>query len=120
MARCRRCLSRGGWTLGGRLRIAIGEPRTPVVGALFDSRSGRNQPIRGAHNGVRLPMFFAADVRAERRFALGGVRGAIHVELQNLTGRANPEEIICSADFSERGYLTGLPLLAIGGVRLER
>lgn len=112
---------RGPWTLGGRVRLATGEPRTEVIGAFFDSRSGRYQPIRGAHNGVRLPAFLAADVRAERRFALAGaVRGAAYLEIQNLTGRANAEEIIYSADFSQRGYLTGLPLLAVGGVRVER
>jgi TonB dependent receptor len=112
---------RGGWTLGGRVRVTTGEPRTPVIGAFFDARSGRYQPIRGAHNGERLPRFFAADLRGERRFALGGaVRGAAYVEVQNLTGRANAEEIIHSADFAQRGHLTGLPLLAITGVRIER
>ena len=111
----------GAWTLGSRVRIASGEPRTAVVGAFFDSRSGRFQPIRGIHNDARLPAFFAADLRAERRFTIsGGVRGAAYLEIQNLTGRANAEEIIYSADFAQRGYLTGLPLLAIGGVRVER
>jgi TonB dependent receptor/Carboxypeptidase regulatory-like domain len=112
---------RGPWTLGGRLRLASGEPRTAVIGAFFDSRSGRFQPIRGTHNAARLPAFFAADLRAERRFAIAGdVRGAVYLEVQNLTGRANPEELIYRADFAQRGYLTGLPLLAIGGVRIER
>ncbi|HEX4422971.1 MAG TPA: TonB-dependent receptor [Kofleriaceae bacterium] len=111
----------GPWTLGGRLRLATGEPRTAVIGAFFDSRSGRFQPIVGPHNGTRLPTFFAADVRGERRFAItGGVRGAVYLEIQNLTDRANAEEIIYNADFSQHGYLTSLPLLAIGGVRIER
>lgn len=105
----------GAWNLGGRVRIATGEPRTDVIGAFFDSRSGRFQPIRGEHNGVRLPTFFAADLRAERKFT----HGAVYVEVQNLTGRANAEEIIYSADYAMRGYLTGLPLLAIAGVRIE-
>jgi hypothetical protein len=110
----------GGWTLGGRVRVSTGEPRTGVLGALFDSRSGRFQPIRGAQNGERLPVFFAADLRAERRFPLGSARGAAYLEVQNMTGRANAEEIIYSADFAQHSYLTGLPLLAIVGVRIER
>ncbi|MBC7973563.1 MAG: hypothetical protein H7138_01165, partial [Myxococcales bacterium] len=65
------------------------------------------------------PMFVAADLRGERRGVLGGVRGAAYLEVQNLTGRANPEEIIYSADFAQRGYLTGLPLVAIAGIRIE-
>jgi hypothetical protein len=69
---------------------------------------------------VRLPAFFAADVRAERRFRVAPLRAAAYLEIQNLTSRSNAEEIIYSADFSATGYLTSLPLLAIAGVRIER
>ena len=110
----------GPWTVGGRLRLSTGEPRTAVIGAFFDSRSGRFQPIRGEHNATRLPAFFAVDVRAERRFQIGTVKAAVYLEIQNLTDRANPEEIIYNADFTQKGYLTSLPLLAVGGLRLER
>lgn len=111
---------RGPWNVGARVRISTGEPRTDVIGSFYDSRSGRFQPIRGPHNGVRLPMFFAADLRGERKFPLASVRAAVYIEVQNLTGRANAEEIIYSADFTMRSYLTGLPLLAIAGVRIEQ
>ncbi len=111
---------RGAWSIGGRVRVSTGEPRTAVIGSFFDSRSGRFQPIRGEHNGDRLPTYFAADVRGERRLSLGrGVRGAIYLEIQNLTSRSNAEEIIYSADFSQQSFLTSLPLLAIAGGRLE-
>ncbi len=111
---------RGAWSIGGRVRFATGEPRTAVLGSFFDSRSGRFQPIRGDHNGVRLPVYFAADLRGERRFAIHHtVRGALYLELQNLTSRSNAEEIIYSADFSQQSFLTSLPLLAIAGVRIE-
>lgn len=109
----------GPWTLGSRVRLATGEPRTAVIGTFFDSRNGRFQPIRGDHNGIRVPTYFAADLRAERRLPLGRIHGAIFVEIQNLTGRRNAEELIYSADFAQRGYLTSLPFLAIAGVRLE-
>ncbi len=111
----------GPWTLGGRVRVSTGEPRTAVLGSFFDSRSGRFQPIRGEHNGVRLPTFFAADVRGERAFDLGsGTKGTLYLEIQNLTSRSNAEEIIYSADFAQQSFLTSLPLLAIAGVRIER
>jgi len=109
----------GPWTLGGRVRVSTGEPRTGVLGAFFDARSGRFQPIRGDNNGVRLPVFFAADLRAERALVLGPTRAAAYLEVQNLTNRANAEELIYSADFSQQGYLTSLPLLAIAGLRIE-
>jgi hypothetical protein len=109
----------GDWTLGARVRYATGEPRTPVIGAFFDSESGRYQPILGAQNSVRLPAFFAADLRAERRFPVGRIHAAVYVEVQNLTDRANAEEIIYNADYSQKAYLTSLPILAIAGLRLS-
>ena len=110
----------GPWTIGGRVRVSTGEPRTAVLGSFFDSRSGRFQPIRGEHNGVRLPTFFAADLRVERRFGFGCTRTGIYLEIQNLTSRANAEELIYSADFQAQSYLTSLPLLAIAGLRIEQ
>ena len=111
---------RGPWTIGGRVRFATGEPRTGVIGTFFDTRTGRYDPIRGAHNGERLPAYVAADLRGERRLVVGAWRAAIYVEVQNLTNRANAEEIIYNADFTQKGYLTGLPILAIVGARNER
>ena len=101
------------------MRVASGEPRTDVVGAYFDSRSGRYQPIRGPIDGVRLPAFFAADLRGERRLRLGGGRLTASLELQNLTDRANAEELVYSADFTDRGLLAGLPFLALLGLQVE-
>ncbi len=110
---------RGPWSLGGRMRFATGEPRTSVVGAFFDARSGRFQPIRGNQNDVRLPAFFAIDARVQRSFAVGHGTLAGYVELQNLSNRANAEEFVYSADFQQQRYLTSLPLLAIAGLRWE-
>lgn len=113
---------RGRWSVGGRARVATGEPRTDVVGAYFDSRTGRYQPIRGEQNAVRLPTFFALDARVQYQRAIPWPRGQLTVfaEVQNLTHRANAEELVYNGDFSERAYLTGLPLLALAGVRFER
>jgi hypothetical protein len=111
--------SHGGWSTGARLRVASGEPRTPVIGAFVDARTGSYQPIVGATNAIRLPAFVQLDVRGERRFDVRGEL-AIYLELQNVTARANPEEIAYSADYSELDYITGLPFLAVVGARWSR
>lgn len=111
--------SRGAWSAGARIRVASGEPRTEVVGAYVDARSGRYQPIVGATNGIRLPAFVQLDLRGERRFAIAHTLLAAYVEVQNVTARDNPEELAYSADYGERGYITGLPLLAVAGIRWE-
>ncbi len=110
---------RGRWRVGGRVRVATGEPRTSVVGAFFDGRSGRYQPIRGSQNDVRLPLFFALDARVQRSFAIGNGTLAAYVELQNLSNRANAEEFVYSADYQQQRFLSGLPLLTIAGLRWE-
>lgn len=111
---------RGRWSLGARVRVASGEPRTEVIGAFTDARSGRYQPILGEHNGIRLPLFVQADARAERQFSVGGGELALYLELQNASSRRNAEEIVYSADYGDRGYITGLPILTVLGARWQR
>jgi hypothetical protein len=105
---------RGGvWFAGARLRYATGMPRTPVVGAYFDSNAGMVRPILGAQNSERLPDFIEIDVRLERTWRWP--RGALTVGLEalNLSNRKNAEEIVYSGDFTRRATVTGLPALAL-------
>jgi len=110
----------GPWTFGARFRYATGAPRTPVTGALYDARGDQYQPIFGAQNTERLPDFYQLDLRVDRRFALGEKATLdVYLDLQNVTFHRNREEIVYSSDFTSRGYVTGLPALALAGARLE-
>lgn len=106
-----------GFEVGARMRYATGFPRTPVTDAYFDVRRDRYQPVFGAQNSLRIPAFFALDVRASKRFDIGNTQLDIYVEVQNVTNHENAEEIVYSPDFSERGYVTGLPILPIAGLK---
>ena len=110
---------RGGWILGGRARYATGMPRTPVTGSFLDARDGVAQPLFGAPNSRRLPAFFQLDARLDRTLTTGPVRASVYLDVQNLTGRRNPEEVVYSQDFGSSGYFTGWPLLALVGLRIE-
>jgi len=111
----------GSWSFGARLRYASGSPRTPVVGASYDLQSDRYEPLFGTLDGTRLPAFFQADVRVDRRFELpGDMRLFIYADALNVSVRQSPEEIVYSADYREHAYLLGLPALLALGVRLER
>ena len=108
------------WTFGARFRYATGAPRTPVTGALYDVRGDQYQPIFGAQNSIRIPDFYQLDLRADRRFRLGeSATLDLYLDLQNVTFHTNREEIVYSADFSRKSYVTGLPFLALLGARLE-
>jgi TonB family protein len=108
-----------GWQLGSRFRYATGVPRTDVTGSYYDARDDRFEPLFGAHNGIRIPAFYSLDARLEKTLTLAEHRTNIFLDVQNLTNRKNPEEIIYNYDYTSRKYITGLPTLAVVGIRIE-
>ncbi len=107
----------GRWLASTRIRFATGAPRTDVIAAFWDARASRYQPVTGALYGIRLPDFAQIDLRGERRVRVGATEIAAFIELENVSGRANAEELVWSGDYATRGYLTGLPFLVLAGVR---
>jgi len=108
-----------GLELGARFRYTSGFPRTEVVGSFFDSRDDQFQPLFGAHNATRIPAFYQLDVRLEKAFTLRRYKLNAFIDVQNVTNRKNAEEIIYNFDFTRRAFISGLPTLAVLGLRLE-
>jgi TonB family protein len=108
-----------GWEAGARFRYTTGMPRTPVTGALFDALSDQYEPIFGPHNSFRLPAFYQLDVRLDKIWVMRRTKIDAFLDVQNVTNRKNPEEVIYNYNFSQRAYITGLPTLAVLGVRVE-
>ncbi len=107
-----------GFEVGVRFRYATGYPRTPVLGSYFDARTNSYEPIFGVHNGTRIPPFAALDVRGAKRFRWGRMQGECYLDLQNVTSNQNPEEIVYNTTYTQRGYITGMPILPVLGMRL--
>jgi hypothetical protein len=110
---------RWGFELGGRFRYTTGYPRTPVTGTYFDVKSGTYEPFFGPINSIRIPDFVQLDVRLSKRFAIAQSTLETYLDVQNVTNRANPEEIVYSLDYSQRRTITGLPILPVLGARLS-
>jgi len=109
-----------GWEAGARFRYTTGFPRTPVIGSYVDVPALQSSdPIFGAHNSIRIPSFYQLDARVERAFVFRRVKLNVFLDVQNVTDRKNPEEIIYSPDYTRRAYITGFPTLALLGARLE-
>jgi TonB family protein len=109
----------GAWTVGTRFRVATGLPRTPVAGAFYDAKDDVYQPVFGPQNSVRLPTFWQLDLRVDRSFALGEGRVLVYVEGLNVTNHGNGEEYVYSVDYTRRGTVIGLPIVAVVGARAE-
>jgi hypothetical protein len=108
-----------GFVLGLRFRLATGMPRTPVIGNYLDTVTGQYQPIFGSQNSVRLPVFYALDLRVEKRFRWHSVDVVPYLEVLNLTNHANVEELAYDEQFASRSNITGLPILAVAGVSVR-
>lgn len=106
-----------GVSLGGRLRYATGQPRTPVVGTFFDNKRDLEQPLFGPVDSVRLPAFFSVDARLSKRWRFAPFELEAFVEVQNATNRRNAEEWLYASDYRSRTTLNGLPLLPAAGAR---
>jgi hypothetical protein len=110
----------GPWTAGVRFRYARGLPRTPVVGAFYDAKDDVYQPVFGAQNSVRLPDFWQLDLRLDRTFVLGeSTKVLVYLEGLNVTNRGNGEEYVYNVDYSRRSTITGLPVVAVLGARVD-
>jgi hypothetical protein len=110
---------RRGWSGGARFRATTGAPRTPVVGSFYETTSGQFEPLFGAQNSVRLPAFYQLDLRAEKKFTWARAALDVYLDVLNVTFHKNAEELVYSADYSRHSYITGLPILAVLGVRLS-
>jgi hypothetical protein len=108
-----------GWEVGSRFRFTSGLPRTPIIGAFFDSNTQQYQPIFGPQNSIRIPPFYQLDARIEKAIVMRRTKLNVFLDLQNLTNRKNPEEFIYNYNFSVRSNITGLPTLAVVGARFE-
>jgi outer membrane receptor protein involved in Fe transport len=106
-----------GFEVGARVRFATGFPRTPVVRALYDARRDAYTPVFGPKNSDRIPAFFQIDLRGSKRFTLPKGELECYLELQNVMNRENPEEIVYSATYRDKGFITGLPILPVLGAR---
>jgi TonB family protein len=108
-----------GFEVGLRFRFATGYPRTPVIGAYWDSRLNTYEPIFGPHNSSRIPSFASLDARVAKKFKWPHADGEIYLDVQNVTDHSNPEEIVYNPNYTQRGYITGFPILPVIGARFS-
>jgi hypothetical protein len=90
-----------------------------VASASYDARVDAFVPIFGDPNTIRIPAFYALDVRFAKHFKLGQKSEfELYLDIQNVTAHDNPEEIVYNFDYSRRSYITGLPILPVLGGKL--
>lgn len=107
----------GGWQIGLRWRYVTGFPYTPFVGGFYNSDSDRYQPLPGEVLSERIPAFHQLDLRVDKEWAFERWRFSLYLDLQNVYNRENPEAVRYNYNFTQRTFLTGLPILPAIGMR---
>ena len=108
-----------GWDVGARFRYTTGLPRTPVVGAYYDARDDQYSPSSARRTPSGSPTSTSSTCGSRRPFVYRRVKLNVFLDVQNITDRQNPEEIVYNYNFTQRDYITGLPTLAVLGARVE-
>jgi hypothetical protein len=102
------------WRIGGRARVASGNPFTPVAGAMPTDKGW--SAVDGPILSQRLPTFAQLDLRVDRIWRTTRGIWDLYLDVQNVTNRTNAEGITYNMDFSQKYYTTGLPVFPSIGV----
>ena len=107
------------WIVGTRIRTVTGNPYTPPIGAILDADTGRSRCLPGAPLSRRLPGFFQADARVDKRFVFERWMLSAYLDVQNAMNHENAEFRFQNFDCSQDVPVPSLPLLPAIGLRAE-
>src|SRR6266568_1970877 len=107
------------WIVGTRIRSVTGNPFTPQVSSVLNADSGRFQCIPGQAYSARLPGFFQADARVDKRWVFDRWMFAAYLDVQNVSKRQNSEFRFQNYDCSETVAIPSIPLFPTLGLRAE-
>jgi TonB family protein len=107
------------WIVGTRIRAVSGNPTTPAIGAVLNSDTGRFQCIPGAPLSQRLPGFFQADARVDKRWVFERWMFTAYLDVQNVTNRENAEFRFRNFDCSQVAVIPSIPFFPSLGLRAE-
>jgi len=110
---------RHGFELGARLRYTTGFPRTPVIGAFFDSTNNLDQPIFGTQNSIRIPDWVQFDVRVAKAFEIRHTMLSLILDVLNVWNQPNAEEFVYASDYSRRATIRSFPVLPVLGLQWD-
>ncbi|HVY49024.1 MAG TPA: TonB-dependent receptor, partial [Minicystis sp.] len=123
----------GGWEFGARFRLISGNLVTPNVcdpasvgcdplrvNALLAAASGSYVAIPYTSSyAERLPLFHALDLRVDKSWRFASWQLSAYLDVENAYNHANVEGIMYNYDYTQRSWVTGLPIIPSFGMRGE-
>jgi hypothetical protein len=106
-----------GWELGIRFRYSSGNPYERIIDAVFNADYDLYIPVQETRPGARLPGFHQLDIRVDKKFTFKHWWFAFYVDIWNVYYAKNAEGRTYNYDFSESGYVYGLPIIPTLGLQ---
>ena len=107
------------WTFSSRFRYVTGNPRTPVIGSIYDADNDVYVPVRGDFYSERNKDFIQIDLRVDKKFVYRDWILSAYLDIQNITSRSNSEGLNYNYDYSESKVTSGIPALPTFGLKGE-
>ncbi len=108
-----------GFSAGFRVQYTSGSPYERIQSAVYDADRDAYQANRTGQFNARMPPFFQADIRIDKKWNFRTWNFSTYLELQNVTNRKNAEFVSYNYDYSKSGFVSGIPLFPAFGLRAE-
>jgi TonB family protein len=108
-----------GWEAGARFQLSTGRPDTPIIGATFNTDTGRYLPVRGDLRSVRRPTFHQLDLRLEKTWLFDTWSIAGFLDVMNVFNAENPEATQYDYRFQATAPVRGVPIIPDLGVKAQ-
>jgi hypothetical protein len=105
------------WNLALRWRYGSGLPWTPVTGSVYDGTVDTWNPVLGESYSERFPAYTKLDLVVGYRFTFERWSLALRAELWYVPPRSNVLYPTWNDDWSEQGWVRGIPALPLLGAR---
>lgn len=106
-----------GWELGGRYRLATGNPDTPYLGSTFDADTDSYHGIAGTFGDVRQPTFTQLDLRVDKTWLFNTFSLGVYLDVQNVLNTQNQEAIVWDYRYQTSLPIPSIPILPTLGVK---
>jgi TonB family protein len=108
------------WRLGARFRYVTGDAFTPNGYGALDANAGAYAPVPAYPPfRSRLDAFHELDLRLDRAFHVGAATITAYVDVTNVYNYRAPTDTSSNYNYTQQGWVQGLPILPSIGVRGE-
>lgn len=107
------------WEISARFRLTTGNPRTPVVGSVYNADTDDYSPVSGETYSDRLGTFHQLDLRVDKTWVFNTWKFGAFLDVINAYNANNPEGTRYNYDYSESAPVRGLPIIPTLGMNAE-